>query len=62
MDDNFPYNAGIMLMNMAYMRKTNNVFVDWIFAQKNGLYYEGEAAHHVAELHCAVEAPTAVVR
>lgn len=44
MDDNFPYNAGIMLMNMAYMRKTNKAFVDWIFAQKNGLYYEGYGA------------------
>jgi hypothetical protein len=41
MDDNFPYNAGIMLMNMPYMRKTNKAFVEWIFAQKNGLYYEG---------------------
>jgi hypothetical protein len=44
MDDNFPYNAGIMLMNMAYMRKTNQAFVDWIFAQRNGLYYEGYGA------------------
>ena len=41
MDDNFPYNAGIMLLNMVYMRKTNRAFLEWILAQKNGLYYEG---------------------
>ena len=41
--DLFPYNAGIMLMNMPYMRKTNKAFLDWILAQKNGLYYPGKA-------------------
>lgn len=41
MDDNFPFNAGVMLLNLPYMRQTNKAFVDWIFAQENGLYYEG---------------------
>ncbi|KAI3432850.1 hypothetical protein D9Q98_010433 [Chlorella vulgaris] len=39
--DMFPYNAGIMLMNMPYMRQTNQKFVTWILSQKNGLYYPG---------------------
>jgi hypothetical protein len=42
MVDAFPYNAGIMLMNMPYLRKTSKAFIKWIFSQKNGLYYEGE--------------------
>lgn len=41
MDDMFPYNAGIMLMNIPYLRKTNAAFVDWILSQQNGLYFEG---------------------
>jgi hypothetical protein len=40
--DIFPYNAGIMLMNMPYMRKTNKKFLSWILSQKNGLYYPGK--------------------
>lgn len=52
MDDNFPYNAGIMLMNMGYMRKTNQAFIDWIFAQKNGLYYEGGHKHRAVRQIC----------
>lgn len=44
MDDNFPFNAGVMLLNLPYMRQTNKAFVDWIFAQENGLYYEGFGA------------------
>jgi hypothetical protein len=39
--DVFPYNAGIMLLNMPHMRKTNRKFLDWIVSQKNGLYYPG---------------------
>lgn len=41
MDDMFPYNAGIMLMNIPYLRKTNAAFVEWILSQQNGLYFEG---------------------
>jgi hypothetical protein len=29
-------------MNMPYMRKTNEDFLNWILSQKNGLYYPGE--------------------
>ena len=42
MDDIFPYNAGIMLMNMPYLRQTNKQFIDWILEQRNGLYFDGE--------------------
>ncbi|KAL4447483.1 hypothetical protein ABPG75_004702 [Micractinium tetrahymenae] len=41
MDDMFPYNAGIMLMNIPYLRKTNADFISWILKQKNGLYFDG---------------------
>ena len=41
MDDIFPYNAGIMLMNMPYLRQTNKQFIDWILEQRNGLYFDG---------------------
>ncbi|PSC70561.1 Glycosyl transferase family 8 [Micractinium conductrix] len=41
MDDLFPYNAGIMLMNVPYLRKTNAAFVEWILKQRNGLYFDG---------------------
>ena len=37
--DWFPYNNGVMLWNMPYMKKTNAAFVDWILNQHNGLYY-----------------------
>ncbi len=40
--DVFPYNAGIMLMNMPFMRKTNKKFLNWIVSQRNGLYYPGK--------------------
>ncbi len=48
--DIFPYNAGIMLMNMPYMRKTNKKFLNWIVSQRNGLYYPGKCQR----LHSAV--------
>ena len=47
--DVFPYNAGIMLMNMPYVRKTNKKFLNWIVSQKNGLYYPGKWQYRGAE-------------
>ncbi len=40
--DLFPYNNGVMLWNMPFMRKTNDEFVDWILNQHNGLHYGSE--------------------
>jgi hypothetical protein len=37
--DLFPYNNGVMLWNMPFMRKTNDEFVEWILNQHNGLHY-----------------------
>ena len=37
----FPYNDGVMLWNMPYMRRTNAAFVAWILNQTNGLYFHG---------------------
>ncbi len=37
--------AGIMLMNIPYLRKTNAAFVEWILSQENGLYFEGEKGY-----------------
>lgn len=51
MDDMFPYNAGIMLMNIPYLRKTNEAFVNWILQQKNGLYFDGKQAALTASSH-----------
>ncbi|KAL4421857.1 hypothetical protein ABPG77_001339 [Micractinium sp. CCAP 211/92] len=39
--DVFPYNDGVMLWNMPYMRRTNAAFVAWILNQTNGLYFPG---------------------
>ncbi|KAL4423982.1 hypothetical protein ABPG75_001283 [Micractinium tetrahymenae] len=40
-EDKFPYNDGVMLWNMPYMRRTNAAFVAWILNQTNGLYFTG---------------------
>lgn len=40
MQDMFPYNAGIILMNRAYLAKTHDAFINWIIGQKNGLYFD----------------------
>ena len=50
-DDKFPYNDGVMLWHMPYMRKTNQAFVDWILAQKNGLYFLGARGWGLAVAH-----------
>lgn len=47
--DLFPYNNGVMLWNMPFMRKTNDEFVEWILKQHNGLHYGSE---------CRLEPPT----
>jgi len=39
--DEFPYNAGIIFMNMAYLRETYNNFVEWIMNQRNGFIFWG---------------------
>ncbi|KAL4423983.1 hypothetical protein ABPG75_001284 [Micractinium tetrahymenae] len=39
--ETFPYNDGVMLWNMPYMRLTNAAFVAWILNQTNGLYFPG---------------------
>ena len=49
-DDAFPYNDGVMLWNMHYMRKTNKEFIQWILSQKNGLYYPGERGERAGGL------------
>ena len=41
MDGSFPYNAGIMLMNVPLLRQSNEEFIAWILEQQNGLYFEG---------------------
>ena len=35
----FPYNAGVMMLNMPFMKRTNDEFIDWILRQHNGLDY-----------------------
>ena len=40
--DLFPYNNGVMLWNMPFMKKTNADFIDWILSQHNGLHYGSE--------------------
>lgn len=37
--DWFPYNNGVMLWNVPYMKRTNADFIKWILNQHNGLYY-----------------------
>ena len=39
----WPYNDGVMLWNLPYMRRTNKAFVEWTLSQRNGLWFEGEA-------------------
>lgn len=41
--DEWPYNDGVMLWNLPYMRRTNQAFVNWTLSQRNGLWFEGEA-------------------
>ncbi len=38
----FPYNAGVILLNMPFMKRTNDEFIDWILRQHNGLDYGRE--------------------
>ena len=45
--DEWPYNDGVMLWNLPYMRRTNKAFVDWTLSQRNGLWFEGALAHCV---------------
>lgn len=40
--DMFPYNAGVILLNMPFMKRTNDEFIDWILRQHNGLDYGRE--------------------
>lgn len=47
-EEKFPYNDGVMLWNMPYMRKTNAAFVAWILNQTNGLYFVGGWPNHPA--------------
>ncbi len=35
----FPYNAGVQLYNLPYMKQTNTDFINWILSQHNGLYF-----------------------
>ncbi|KAI7840968.1 hypothetical protein COHA_005197 [Chlorella ohadii] len=39
--DEWPYNDGVMLWNLPYMRRTNQAFVNWTLSQRNGLWFEG---------------------
>lgn len=40
--DIFPFNAGIMLMNIPYLKQTYPDFLRWILLQKNGLNFGGK--------------------
>jgi hypothetical protein len=39
MDDMFPYNAGVMLMNMWKLRATYKQFLSFILNNKDGMYF-----------------------
>jgi len=41
-EEKFPYNDGVMLWNLPYMRQTNADFINWILTNNNGLYFVGE--------------------
>ena len=40
MQDEWPYNAGVALINLPRARETHDAFVAWILAQKNGLLFD----------------------
>jgi hypothetical protein len=41
MQDYFPWNAGIMLMNIPYLRASYNDFLTYILTNKKGMYFDG---------------------
>lgn len=41
--DVFPYNAGIMLMHLPALRSSYERFLDFIFSNKHGLFFPGNA-------------------
>lgn len=39
--NSFPYNAGAILIHMPEMRRTHEAFLEFIFSNKQGLFFEG---------------------
>jgi hypothetical protein len=39
--DEFPYNAGVMLMNLPLLRSTYNDFLDFILGNRHSMYFPG---------------------
>lgn len=55
MQDMFPYNAGVALMNIPYLRQTNADFIAWLLKQRNGLYFgpsERGCSFALLDHHC----------